>query len=164
MPLATHPRPIAAWHLSWSPAAPTLASCSSDKSIRLYSFSPAPHPTPTSPTYRFSQKTTIPTSHGRTVRSLAFSPTGTTLATASFDATVGIWQQVDERGLDDGDGAEDGEGEWEAVEPLEGHDSECKSAEWSADGRLLASCSRDKSVWIWEGPSELDWGVMRVRR
>lgn len=85
------------------------------------------------------------------MRSLAFNPLGTTLATASFDATVGIWQQVDEAGLEDGDGAGGEGGEWEAVDPLEGHDSECKSAEWSSDGRLLATCSRDKSVWVWEG-------------
>lgn len=87
------------------------------------------------------------------MRNLSFSPTGTTLATASFDSTVGIWCRINEAGLDDstaGEG-EQGDGEWEAVDPLEGHESECKSVSWSGDGRLLASCSRDKSVWVWEG-------------
>jgi WD40 repeat protein len=77
------------------------------------------------------------------------------LATASFDSTVGIWQQIGEAGLDDSDlrmnGDSTSEEEWEPIDPLEGHESECKSVEWSADGRLLASCSRDKSVWVWEG-------------
>lgn len=158
----THPRyhlPFPAWHISWSPSTPILASCSSDKSVRLYNYNKnsSPSPSPPSP-YSFQYQSSIPTSHQRTVRSLAFSPTGATLATASFDSTVGIWQQTDEAGVDDGELSGDGaggggraDGEWEAVDPLEGHESECKSAEWSFDGRLLASCSRDKSVWIWEG-------------
>ena len=103
--------------------------------------------------YAFHHQSTVSTSHSRTVRSLAFNPTGATLATASFDSTVGIWQQANEAGVDDG--AVGGEGEWEALDPLEGHESECKSVEWSFDGRLIASCSRDKSVWIWEGNAVL---------
>ncbi|GAA6060592.1 hypothetical protein JCM10212_004571 [Sporobolomyces blumeae] len=158
-----------AWSLDWSPAEPILASCSTDKSVRLYSFQP---PTPSSSSSSsknpFVLSSTIPTSHTRTVRNLAFSPAGSTLATASFDSTVGIWCKTESSTLlddDDDDGGdpqagrEGGRGSnWEAVDPLEGHESECKSVAWSRDARLLASCSRDKSVWVWEavGPAEFE--------
>lgn len=140
-----------AWHVSWNPATPLLASCSSDKSIRMHNFIPTLSSSSDRIDYAFHHQSTIPTSHSRTLRSLAFNPTGATLATASFDSTVGIWQQANEAGVDDG--AVGGDGDWEALDPLEGHESECKSVEWSFDGRLIASCSRDKSVWIWEGES-----------
>jgi WD40 repeat protein len=128
-----------AWHVSWNPAKPLLATCSADKSIRIYNYTAGPSPS-------FTLHASIPTGHTKTVRGLAWSPSGSTLATASFDANIGIWQRG---GQDEDD--EGAAGEWECVSILEGHETECKSVAWSASGTFLASCSRDKTVWVWEG-------------
>jgi WD40 repeat protein len=62
------------------------------------------------------------------------------LAAASFDATISIW---DKR-----------QGDFQCSNVLEGHENEVKSVSWSRSGSLLATCSRDKSVWIWEVVNE----------
>ena len=114
--------------------------------------------------------------HSRTVRCVAWAPDGRLLASAGFDGRVVVWRRkgdddsssrsdssgrrgrggdnddYDEEDADDaeGDGGGAAESEWEAVCVLEGHEHEVKSVAWSSDGRLLASCSRDKAVWVWE--------------
>ena len=133
-----------AWHISWNPTRPILASCSADKTVRLYTYAPSQTEPDSSASVKFDHNTTIPTGHTKTVRAIAWSPSGKTLATASFDANIGIWEQEESE--------EDGEkGEWECMSLLEGHETECKSIAYSSTGTLLASCSRDKTVWIWEG-------------
>jgi cytosolic iron-sulfur protein assembly protein CIAO1 len=56
--------------------------------------------------------------------------------------------------------------DWEFSLVLEGHDSEVKSVAFSPSAQYLATCSRDKTVWIWEdvGANEADdeWETVAV--
>ncbi|KAL2259945.1 hypothetical protein VTK26DRAFT_6201 [Humicola hyalothermophila] len=110
------------------------------------------------------------------------------LVTGSFDATAGMWsweaeggnggegleREVKMREVDDGDdsggieeGGEEDDKEWEFNLVLEGHENEVKGLAFSPGGQYLATCSRDKSVWIWEdvgagGDDEDEWETVAV--
>ncbi|KAM3430133.1 hypothetical protein NHJ13734_007871 [Beauveria thailandica] len=124
------------------------------------------------------------------------SPHKLCLVSGSFDATAGVWRWDGDQagdggaalerevtsahtrnGNDGNDDDDDDDGksqnpdsvedkEWEFTLVLEGHDSEIKSCAFSPSGAHLATCSRDKSVWIWEdiGASEEDdeWETIAV--
>ncbi|KAI8821138.1 WD40-repeat-containing domain protein [Fimicolochytrium jonesii] len=128
------------WSISWHPTLPLFASCSGDKSVRLWKLDEG--------NGSWGCVSTLDDAHKRTIRSVAFSPDGKLLATASFDASTAIW----ERDID----------KWDCVATLEGHENEVKSVSWSASGALLATCSRDKSVWIWEVVGDSDFECLSV--
>ena len=120
------------WHTSVHPSLPIIATASADKTARLFS------------SKDFHLLGVVEGNHKRSIRSCSWKPgePKPVLATASFDGTAGIWDcQGDEL---------TGEGEWECAGLLEGHENEVKDVAWSASGTLLATCSRDKSIWIWE--------------
>ncbi|RXW17647.1 hypothetical protein EST38_g8200 [Candolleomyces aberdarensis] len=154
-----------AWNLAWNPKHPLVASCSADKTVRLYSYGATTAST-LEPSLSFKTNQTIHTEHLKTVRAVAWSPSGRTLATASFDSNVGIWEQErdehDDEEDEDGQTGSLGTGDWECVGTLEGHETECKSVAYSSTGTLLASCSRDKSVWIWEVQPDAEFECMGV--
>ena len=54
----------------------------------------------------------------------------------------------------DWDEASENADDWVFAIVLEGHDSEIKHVAFSPSGQWLASCSRDKSIWIWEEVGE----------
>lgn len=158
-PLATFAPPCnsRAWSSTPHPHLPIIATACSDKTVRIYSLT------------NFAQQSAISGGHKRSIRSCAWKPNSvgeSVLATGSFDASAGIWRRWEEGGgkgprvqeVDftsglaggDGNGDDDDEDEWRFAVILDGHDSEIKSLTFAPTAPLLATCSRDKSVWIWE--------------
>jgi WD40 repeat protein len=72
------------------------------------------------------------------VRSVALSPDGKTVASASDDNTVIEWDATSRRQIGD---------------PLRGHEAPVKSVTFSPDGRMLASADVNKTIWLWDANS-----------
>lgn len=86
------------------------------------------------------------------MRSVSWSPDGQFLACASFDSTVSVWRLKVDDASTAGIYSHVIGSSFPAVENvavLEGHENEVKAVSWNRSGSLLATCSRDKSVWIW---------------
>ncbi|KAL6703010.1 Cytosolic iron-sulfur protein assembly protein [Coniothyrium glycines] len=150
-PLATLSPPSTSrtWQSHPHPSLPIVATACSDRSVRVYSLT------------SFALLHSITGGHKRSVRSVSWKP-GTqgqsVLATGSFDSSAGIWRRDQRPSLQDdftnrriGDEDEDADAdEYQFSCILDGHESEIKCLSWSPSGQYLATCSRDKSVWIWE--------------
>ena len=92
------------WHCAWSRDGTQLASCGSDRSVRLWRRNGD----------AFVNSATLDDAHDRTVRRVAWAPCGTLLAATSFDATCCVWRRSRQ---DDA---------WEILATLEGHENEVK--------------------------------------
>ncbi|KAK3392602.1 WD40-repeat-containing domain protein [Sordaria brevicollis] len=161
-----------AWASIPHPTLPLIATCHAH-SVTIFSLS------------TLSKHSVLSGGHTRSVRTAAWQPPRggknpsketkrLRLVTGSFDTTAGVWTwdqgRREERlerevrlqsGQEDTKEEEEEEDEWELTLVLEGHENEVKSVSYSPSGQYLATCSRDKSVWIWEdvgnpNPSEED--------
>lgn len=171
-----------AWASIPHPTLPLLATAHG-KSVTVFSLA------------TLSPHSTLTGGHTRSVRSVAWEPGlpphKLCLVTGSFDSTAGLWRwdgdgehgpametEVTARAAGHGGGGGGGEGgesdggdkDWEFTLVLEGHESEIKSCAFSPSGAYLATCSRDKTVWIWEdvggggpsGPPEDEWETLAI--
>ncbi|KAL7720314.1 Protein CIAO1 [Entamoeba marina] len=68
------------------------------------------------------------------------------LACCSFDSTISLWDISTNTPLG----------------KLEGHESEVKCIDWNQSSTVIASCSRDKSVWLWKTYSGIDYECLNV--
>lgn len=108
------------FHIQFSPDGTMLASCSADKSVKLWNAATGRIIT----TFR---------GHVAAVYHVSWSLDSRLLVSGSKDTTLKLWS-VEKRAL---------------VEDMSGHSDEIFSTDWSPDGQRVATGSKDKRVRIW---------------
>ena len=64
--------------------------------------------------------------------------------------------------MQEGSGEDEPDADFEPYQTLEGHENEVKCVAWSPSGSYVATCSRDKSIWIFEEEEEAARLVLSV--
>eukprot|EP00741_Cyanophora_paradoxa_P000194 tig00000402_g188.t1 len=109
--------------MSMSPDGTRLATCSWDKTIKVWDTSRLG-----------TEELAMMRGHIGFVEGLGFSPDGKLLASASRDSTIRVWNAED----------------WSQVATLEGHTQWAFGAAFSPCGKFLASASYDGCIKIWD--------------
>lgn len=130
------------WTIAWSPCGTYIVASGSDKKVKLFEFNLS--------SLKLKKITELEEIQNRAIRSVNFSNSGEYIAAASFDASIVVYKK------ELGKIGSPSSYVWEIIATLEGHEHEVKSISWSPDDTVLASCSRDKSIWLWEVPDNFD--------
>src|SRR6476661_7050801 len=83
--------------------------------------------------------------HSNSVRSVAFSPDGLTLASASFDNTIKLWNLQTQK----------------SIATLTGHRNSVRSVAFSPDSKTLASASFDNTIKLWNVETQKPIATLR---
>jgi WD40 repeat protein len=123
------------WNVSWSPDSQFIASCGQDKKIMIWKVKDR--------SFKCVDVGNDSSSvHTRTTRRTAWRSDSGMLASCSFDSTASVWAMTSDEKL-------------ALVSKLSGQESEVKGVCFSPCGEMLATCSRDKSIWVFDVSSLL---------
>ncbi|XP_048444535.1 protein CIA1-like [Pyrus x bretschneideri] len=106
-----------------------FSSCSGDKTVCIWEQNPS--------TSSWDCKAVLDETHTRTVRSCAWSPSGNLLATARFDATTAIWENVG--------------GDYECVVSLEEPSWPWETGRDIKEGGIMEWCFKHRMKKDWKG-------------
>ncbi|KAK1444234.1 hypothetical protein BgAZ_101400 [Babesia gibsoni] len=157
------------WSVAWSPVDDIFATCSSDCSVRIWRLQRRKEPDTSMAhhcassdsdclkEYDITLQASIDKYFKKTIRSVRFNNTGEFLICASFDGTSSVWTPSTQHAKAEPCSSDSfpesccsGEIPWKCVAVLEGHENEVKCAAFDCTSTFIATCGRDKSVWIYQ--------------